>query len=102
MATMLVSRKLDERVEHDPHAVRFRHLTALCFALGTRGCTAMLVHPGAGEAVLWVPFPRRPGTGLAVGAVESGGRWMFAYGGHSSAVDDVVATAVGVIAVVRT
>jgi hypothetical protein len=116
MATMLVSWNLhqylpDERPDpatarreragaRDPHAVRFRSLTTLCFALGQRGFTSMLLHPGVGETVLCVPFPRRPRTRLTVGAVESSGRWLFTYGSHSSAIDDVAETAVRVIAVV--
>jgi hypothetical protein len=85
---------------HDPHAVRFRSLTALCFALGRRGFTSMILHPGVGETVLCVPFPRRPKTRLTVGAVESSGRWLFTYGNHSSGIDELAETAVRVIAVV--
>jgi hypothetical protein len=84
----------------DPHMIRFRYLTVLCLALGQRGFTSMLVHPSIGEAVLCVPFARRPKTRLTVGAVESSGRWVFTYGSQWSLADHVAETAVRIIAMV--
>jgi hypothetical protein len=85
---------------YHPHVLRFSYLTDLCFALGQRGYTSMLIHPRTGEAVLWVPFPHRPKTRLGVGAVESGGRWLYAWGNQWSVADDPEGAAARIIAAV--
>ncbi|RAY13344.1 hypothetical protein DPM19_19915 [Actinomadura craniellae] len=79
-----------QQPRQDPHALRFGHLTRLCFALGVRGRTSMLVHPAAGESVLWVPLLYPPAVRIGVGAVESGGRWLYAWGpgGQWSVADE--------------
>src|SRR5258708_24580020 len=68
-----------------PHAVRFGLLTDLCFALGERGCTSMLIHPSLGEAVLWVPYRRTPRERPRGGAVEARDMGVSARGKQASA-----------------
>lgn len=84
----------------NPHAVRFGLLTDLCFALGERGCTSMLIHPSLGEAVLWVPYRRRPRERLGVGAVEAGDRWLYTWARQWSVAGDVQDAAARIAAMV--
>ncbi|CNE21753.1 Uncharacterised protein [Mycobacterium tuberculosis] len=77
-----------------PHAVRFSLLADLCYKLGERQqCTSMLVHPRAGETVLWVPQQAWPRQWLGVAAVDHRGRWLYTFGNQWSRVGDVAETA---------
>ncbi|MFI0445129.1 hypothetical protein [Actinomadura sp. 6N118] len=85
-----------------PHALRFRLLVDLCYALGEQGCASMLFNPLRGETALYVPYPDRPRQRLGVGAIEDRGRWMFTYGREWSLADNADETAARIVAAVRT
>lgn len=77
-----------------PHGVRFGLLADLCYKLGERQrCTSMLVHPKAGETVLWVPEPAWPRKWLGVAAVDHRGRWIYTFGGQWCVAGEVAETA---------
>ncbi|GAA4240861.1 hypothetical protein GCM10022254_67300 [Actinomadura meridiana] len=78
--------------DQGPHEVRFGLLADLCFMLGERQrCTSMLVHPRAGESVLWVRA--WPSRWLGVAAVDHRGRWLYTFGGQWSMAGDATETA---------
>ena len=74
------------------HAVRFRLLMLLSWALCEERCTSIMVTPHQGEPVLYVPLPygpgRQAGAKLAVLAFQHSGRWFYAWGGGGMAVAD--------------